>query len=123
MIVSELIDKLAKSSPSAKIYPSYETRYFDGEIDVYQNEAGLIILDVDPVYAPTVVHRENNSSVVPLTRVQRDNLLALHATLQDALTWLDEVPVFLDYRRKVIACLRSTEAVLGMEQSRPTRCR
>lgn len=54
---------------------------------------------------------------------KRDNLLSLHATLQDALTWLDEAPEFDDYRRKVIACLRSTEKVLGMTQSRPERKR
>jgi len=59
----------------------------------------------------------------PLSRHQRDNLLVLHATLQDALTWLDDTPAFDDYRRKVIACLRSTEKVLGMEQSRPERKR
>lgn len=58
-----------------------------------------------------------------LSTTERDNLLALHATLQDALTWLDEAPAFDDYRRKVIACLRSTEQVLGMAQSRPERKR
>lgn len=71
----------------------------------------------------------DNSKPIPFAPIvrchhpQRDNLLALHATLQDALTWLDETPVFDDYRRKVIACLRSTEQVLGMAQSRTERKR
>lgn len=56
-------------------------------------------------------------------KARRDNLLSLHATLQDALTWLDKAPEFDDYRRKVIACLRSTEKVLGLTQSRPERKR
>jgi len=63
------------------------------------------------------------TQVSPLFRPQRDNLLTIHTTLQDALTWLDETPAFDDYRRKVIACLRSTEKVLGMEQSRAERKR
>lgn len=100
-------------------------------------EVLIPIVDLEPLISEEMRARWNkiyagpmqpfpvNSTPIPYapTCSQRDNLLSLHATLQDALTWLDEAPEFDDYRRKVIACLRSTEKVLGLAQSRPERKR